>query len=73
MKCISNVILDFVMNSPIQVFIIGILSYIIAGIIMRSANEYLGFWFGRKGGKFLWLIIAFAISKSYHWMQQILS
>ena len=69
MKHIGNVVLDFVMNNPVEVFVIGFVAYIIAGSIMRSADKYLGFWFGRKGGKILWLVIALMISGSYHWMK----
>jgi phage shock protein PspC (stress-responsive transcriptional regulator) len=45
-KYIGTVIVEFIMNNPGEVFIIGLVAYIIAGIIMRSANDYFGIWFG---------------------------
>lgn len=72
-KYIGTVIVEFIMNNPVEVFVIGLVAYIIAGIIMRSANDYFGIWFGRRGGRFLWLIIALIISGSYHWVQQLIS
>lgn len=73
MEYIGTVIVDFIMNNTIEVFAMGIVAYIIAGIIMRSANDYLGIWFGRRGGKLLWLVVALIISGSYHWVKELLS
>ena len=73
MEYIGTVIVDFIMNNTIEVFAVGIVAYIIAGIIMRSANDYLGIWFGRRGGKLLWLVVALIISGSYHWVKELLS
>ena len=72
-KYIGSVVGEFIMNNPVEVFVIGLVAYIIAGIIMRSANEYFGIWFVRRGGRFLWLIIDLIISGSYHWVQQLIS
>jgi len=71
--CIGTVIVDFIMNNTAEVFVIGFVAYIVAGIIMRSAKDYFGIWFGRRGGKLLWLVIALIISGSYHWLQQVFS
>lgn len=73
MGCIGTVIVDFIMNNTAEVLVIGIVAYIVAGIIMRSANDYLGIWFGRRGGKLLWLVVALIISGSYHWVKELLS
>ncbi|MBN2796451.1 MAG: hypothetical protein JXR88_13650 [Clostridia bacterium] len=73
MDCIGTVIVDFIMNNPVEVFVIGLVAYIIAGIIMRSANVNLGIWFGRRGGRLLWLVIALVISGSYHWIKELFS
>lgn len=61
------------MSSRLEILIIGFMSFIIAGIIMRFANEYLDFWFGKKGGLLLWLLIALMISGLYHWLKQVSS
>lgn len=50
------------MNNPVKILVIGTIAYMIAGGIMKFADEYLGFWFGRKDGKLLWLVIALIIS-----------
>lgn len=71
MDCIGTVIVDFIMNNPVEVLVIGFVAYIVAGIIMRSANDYFGIWFGRRGGKLLWLVIALMISGSYHWVKEL--
>lgn len=57
MRIIGNVILDFVMNNPVEVLIIGFVAYIIAGMIMRFADEHFGIWFGRRGGKSYGLLL----------------
>jgi len=36
---IENVIVDFVMNNPTEIVVIGMISYIISGIIMRAADD----------------------------------
>jgi hypothetical protein len=69
--CIGTVIVDFIMNNPVEVLVIGFVAYIVAGMIMRSANDYFGIWFGRRGGKLLWLVIALMISGSYHWVKEL--
>lgn len=73
MGLISKILMDFVMNGAIEVLIIGTIAYIIAGLIMRLANQDLGIWFGKKGGKRLWLITALSISGLYHWVIEIFS
>ena len=73
MEYIGTVIVDFIMNNTIEVFAIGLVAYIMAGIIMQSANDYLGIWFGRRGGKLLWLVVALMISGTYHWVRQFIS
>jgi hypothetical protein len=65
--------MDFVMNGAIEIFIIGTSAYIIAGSIMRSFDQNLGIWFGKKGGTRLWLITALSISGLYHWVIEIFS
>ncbi|KAB3536272.1 hypothetical protein F8154_04120 [Alkaliphilus pronyensis] len=59
------------MNNPVEVLVIGFVAYIVAGKIMRSANDYFGIWFGRRGGKLLWLVIALMISGSFHWVKEL--
>ncbi|MBF4696021.1 hypothetical protein ISU02_23220 [Fusibacter sp. Q10-2] len=61
------------MNNRTEVLVIGFLAYIVAGIIMRSANDNLGIWFGRRGGRLLWLVVALVISGSYHWIKELFS
>lgn len=71
MEWFSKMLIDFIMNGAIEIFVIGSFAYIITGLIMRSANSNLGIWFGRKGGKLLWLVVALLISSSYHWIKNL--
>lgn len=64
----TKIIIDFVMNNLIAVFVIGSSAYIIAGMIMRFCHRNFGIWFGRSGGKLLWLTLAISISALYHFI-----
>jgi len=73
MDLLSKMLIDFTMNGALEIFIIGTTAYMIARYIMRAANYNFGIWFGRKGGKWLWIVIALMISGLYHCIKDMFS
>ena len=66
MVIITSAMIEFWLNNKVEMIFIGAIAYAIVGIIMRLADNYLGIWFGKRGGLFLWLVVALALSAVYH-------
>lgn len=71
MELFSKIIIEFVTNEPLEIVVIGTIAYIIVGHFMRFANSNFDIWFGREGGKFIWLITALIINVLYHCVKKI--
>jgi hypothetical protein len=61
-------IIEFLMNNPIEAFLIGTIAFAIAGVIMRAVNESFDIWLGKAGGSLLWFVVALFLSSIYHWV-----